>query len=329
MAAAWPGIAFGAQTVDETRYVPLGGIEQWISVKGDDAANPVLLVVHGGPGETQWPNADKYIPWQRAFTVVQWDQRGAGRTFSRSGREQTPDVNLKRIVADGIELSEYLCRRLNKKKIIVLGHSWGSDVAVNMVQARPDLFAAYVGTGQVTSWAGTVQTQFDLLMAKARADKNDAAIAKLEAIGTPDPANTKQYFGMLNDLNFRAAWAPSDRDWITHLRTQAQAMKDDPDFKDVDPAEAFSGKSLIADEMATDLPTTAARIDTAFFLIQGRDDVVAPTKAAVDYFNKLEAPAKQLVLIPNAGHFAFMTAGEDFLAALTDKVRPVALLRGA
>lgn len=324
-----PTAARAAAGVHQSLFVPLGGIEQWISIDGDDQANPVLLVVHGGPGDVQWPQADKYVPWQKSFTVVQWDQRGAGHTYGHSGGEQTPDVNLRRIASDGVELAQYLTRRFNKKKIIVLGHSWGSDVAINMAQAEPDLFAAYVGTGQVTAWAATVQSQFDLLLSKARSEKNEDAIRKLEAIGKPDPANTHQYFGFLNNLNFRAAWPPSDQAWLQHLLDQAKTLKGNKDFDDDERGQMFSGKSLISDEVATDLPKTANRINTAFFVIQGANDVISPAEAAVGYFNLVQAPYKELVLIPDAGHFAFMTSGEAFLSALVDKVRPIAVGRGA
>ena len=119
-AALVPGLAAGAKAaaIAETAYVPLGGLEQWIDIQGEDRANPVILVVHGGPGEAQWPQADKYAPWQKAFTIVQWDQRGASHTYGHSGGENTLDVSLKRIAADGVELADYLCRHLNKKKII-------------------------------------------------------------------------------------------------------------------------------------------------------------------------------------------------------------------
>src|ERR1700749_1605137 len=146
--------------VNQTEFVTLGSIEQWIDIKGDDTANPVLLVVHGGPGDVQWPQADKYVPWQQRFTVVQWDQRGAGHTYGHSGGDKTPDVNLQRVASDGVELAQYLCKRFNKKKIIVLGHSWGTAVALHMAKARPDLFAAYVGSAQAESWAFMVQDHF-------------------------------------------------------------------------------------------------------------------------------------------------------------------------
>src|SRR5215472_1203600 len=150
--------------IDQSSFVSLGGLDQWISIRGEDRRNPVLLVVHGGPGEAQWPMAEKYKPWEKLFTVVQWDQRGTGHTYGRYG-EKTPDVTLDRMARDGVELAAYLCRELGKRKIIVLGHSWGSLVAVHMVQLKPELFAAYVGTGQVSSWEAVVNTQFKLLLA--------------------------------------------------------------------------------------------------------------------------------------------------------------------
>jgi pimeloyl-ACP methyl ester carboxylesterase len=236
-------------------------------------------------------------------------------------------VNLKRIAADGVELAEYLCRHLGKKKIILFGHSWGSLVGVTAVRARPDLFAAYVGSGQVESWAANVQGQFDIMLAAARAANDTATVQMLEAIGTPDPKDTHQYFTFTR--TYRSYWAKPDQDWVTHLREQAQALKGDKDFEDDENGQLFTDKIVLPDQVASDLSRTATEIDTAFFVIQGRDDRVTVTAAAVDYFNKVQAPAKELVLIPDAGHFAFMTAGDAFLAALTDKVRPVAIARGA
>lgn len=318
--------AKAAQPIDQTDYVKLGGLEQWISVKGDDRANPVLLVVHGGPADVQWPNANKYVPWQKSFTVVQWDQRGAGHTFGHSGGDRTPDVNLDRIVKDGVELAEYLKRALGKRKIILFGHSWGSMVGALMAAQRPDLFAAYVGTGQVESWAVMVQSQFDVIMAHARAANDQATIKELAAIGTPDPTNTHQYFAF--SRNFRSLWAQPDQDWLKHLREQAQALKGTKDFADDENGQLFTDPLVLPDQVKTNLAVQAIHIGTAFFVIQGQDDVVTPTRGALDYFNKVDAPYKKLVLIPDAGHFAFMTSAA-FLVALTGKVRPIAIARGA
>lgn len=201
--------------VNQSGFVQIGSIEQWVGVTGEDRSNPIILVVHGGPGESQWPQATRYKAWEKEFTVAQWDQRGAGHTYGRY-KGQAPDVSLEQIVSDGIEVAEYLIQTYGKKKIIVLGHSWGSIVAVNMVQRRPELFAAYVGTGQVASWAASVQSQFDLLLAKARADEDTNSLEMLQAIGKPDPENTCQYFRF--SRNLFTAMAPSDQAWLMSLR---------------------------------------------------------------------------------------------------------------
>lgn len=311
--------------INQTLFVPVGGIDQWISIQGLDRSNPVLLVVHGGPGESQWPVADEYAPWQKAFTVVHWDQRGAGRTYGRYGA-LTPEFSLDRIARDGIEVAEYLQRTLGRKKVIVLGHSWGSNVAVQMVQRRPDLFAAYVGTGQVASWEATSNLRFDLAMSKARRDGDAVAIAKLEATGRPDPDDPKRAFS----VDIGPAMAAADRAWIQALRARLPALKaaHPKDFQDFEDGFMFSAAQALPDQMRTDLPRTAKTFAVAFFVIQGREDVMTPTQAAVDYFNAVTAPTKQLVLIPDAGHFAFMTA-PAFLATLIDTVRPVAVAGGA
>lgn len=313
--------------VKQSGFVQIGGIAQWVSVAGDDRSNPIILVVHGGPGEAQWPQAARYEPWEKAFTVVQWDQRGAGRTYGRY-RAQTPNVNLEQITSDGIELVEYLCRTYGKKKIIVLGHSWGSIVAVNMVKSRPDLFAAYVGTGQVASWDASVRAQFELLLAKARVDKDAKSLKMLQAIGKPDPKNTKQYFSF--SRNLFAVMAPSDQAWLKGLRktTSTSLGVSHEDYKNLIGGMQFSSERLLPDQVAADLPKTASHLKSAFFLIQGRNDVITPTSAAVEYFKHMTAPVKKLVLI-DGGHFAFMTNGKDFLKGLVQWVRPVAVSNGA
>jgi pimeloyl-ACP methyl ester carboxylesterase len=314
--------------IDQSSFVSIGGIDQWISIKGEDRRNPVLLVVHGGPGEAQWPMAGRYQPWEKAFTIVQWDQRGAGHTYGRYS-SQTPDVTLDRIARDGIELTDYLRRTLGKRKIVVLGHSWGSIVAVRMVQLKPVLFAAYVGTGQVASWKASVQIQFDLLLAKARVDGDLPAMEHLAAIGRPDPSNAQQYFDFTKSLG--AAMPPADQAWLKLLRasTPTSLGVDPKDFQNLIDGMGFSAEHLLPDQMATDLPMTASEIRTAFFVIQGRDDVTTPTKAAIEYFQRVKAPKKELILLAGAGHFAFMTDSVAFLAALINKVRPVAVMRGA
>ena len=146
-----------ALRIEEASFITIGGIEQWVTIRGDHGRNPVLLLVHGGPADVQSPLVSTYAPYEKDFVLVQWDQRGAGRTFAKNG---AAGVSAAKIIVDGIDLAAHLRKRFPTQKLYLFGHSWGSVVATEMAQRRPDLFAAHVGTGQVASWAGQVQSQF-------------------------------------------------------------------------------------------------------------------------------------------------------------------------
>ena len=123
--------------IDEAKYVEIGGIEQWITLRGEDRNHPVLLFLHGGPGDATnpWGYAG-FRSWLKHFTVVQWDQRGAGRTLERNGSSLAPTITIERMAQDGIELAELLRKSLAKEKIVLVGHSWSSILGVFVVKAR-------------------------------------------------------------------------------------------------------------------------------------------------------------------------------------------------
>src|ERR1051325_8709547 len=133
-----------AKGIDERSYITIGGIEQWVTIRGEDRNNPVLLFLHGGPGDVTNPwTFALFAPWQKHFTVVQWDQRGAGRTLRKSGQAVAPTMTVERMAQDGIEVAEYLRTHLRKDKIIVVAHSFGSIFGMRMISARADLFHAF------------------------------------------------------------------------------------------------------------------------------------------------------------------------------------------
>jgi len=306
----------GAQTsterIEEASFITIGGIEQWVTIRGDDRRHPVLLLLHGGPGDVQSPFVSTYAPYERDFVLVQWDQRGAGRTFAKNG---PAGVTRDRLVADGIDLSEQLHKRFAPAPLILFGHSWGSIVATAMAQQRPELFAAYVGTGQVTSWAGLVQFQFDFLKQRYREQGNSAALAALEAIGKPDPKNVDQYFGFSRPI--RQYMNASDRAWLAGLKDLSTANGEtQAALAAIDDGMTASGSALISASVATDFTATATRFKIPYFVIQGRDDLFSPTPLVEAYFDKVSAPKKRLIIIEDAGHFALATHQAQVIAAL-------------
>jgi pimeloyl-ACP methyl ester carboxylesterase len=174
-----------AAPITEEGYVRIGGIDQWIQIRGQHRDNPVVLWLNGGPGFSTIPATPLYSRWEQPFTVVMWDQRGEGKTFERSGRSVAASMTIAQMTKDGIEVAEYLRTRLGRNKIILLGHSWGSILGVHMVKQRPDLFSAYVGTGQVVQLSESATAAYPLLTEYAKLAPESVSMMWNKVIRTP------------------------------------------------------------------------------------------------------------------------------------------------
>jgi pimeloyl-ACP methyl ester carboxylesterase len=170
----------------EQRFIKAGGIDQWIQIRGEDRDNPVLLVLHGGPG---WPNAVFTLPlrsWERHFTVVQWDHRGAGKTLGRNGKAGSGEMTFDCRVADAVEVIEFLRRHLGTDKVIVLAESMGTLTGTPLVKRRPDLVHALVVTDLYVAMVANEARKYQLTLERLRAAGNAKGVAALEQIGA-DP----------------------------------------------------------------------------------------------------------------------------------------------
>ncbi|MCC8468229.1 alpha/beta fold hydrolase [Xanthomonas phaseoli] len=138
--------------VHEAGLVQIGGIQQWVTIEGQDCRNPVVLIVHGGPGNPNTPFAHRLFgSWTGDFTIVQWDQRGSGKTYAASKPADGERLTMQRLTQDGSEVAHYASQRLGKPKLILMGGSWGSALSVTIAKANPNLFHAYVGTAQLVT----------------------------------------------------------------------------------------------------------------------------------------------------------------------------------
>src|SRR5262245_39499123 len=188
----------GVRAIAALERVTLGGAEQTILLRGHDRASPVLLWVHGGPGFGQLPIAAVTSEQlERRFVVVHWDQRGTGASCDGSD-EDFETVTQQRIVADALELAEELVARFGGRPIFLLGHSWGSVVGALAVQRRPELFAAYVGLGQVVNGRRNEELSYRFVLDEARRRGDTAALAELEAIHPP--------YAAFDDLRVQRRW---------------------------------------------------------------------------------------------------------------------------
>lgn len=312
--------------IDEAAFVRIGGIDQFIQIRGEDRANPVILILHGGPGISMIGLTPVFRSWEKYFTVVQWDQRGTGKTYGRNGgAAEAPLMTIDRMTRDGLEVADYLRRHLHKDKIVVLGHSWGTVLGLRMVRQRPDMFSAYVGTGQLVDKQLNEERSYTLLMAKVRAAHDAQAIAELTRLGPPPYKSLDALYAQRKWLS--AYDTPSERDLTANMTPMIlfapnYSLRDILDFR---AATAFS-QSVTYDEINTyDARKLGLSFDIPFFVFEGSEDNQTPTALAADYLSTVRAPVKRFVLLPGGGHSAMITMPDAFLKALLAYVRPVVM----
>jgi pimeloyl-ACP methyl ester carboxylesterase len=301
-------------------FVDIRGVEQWITIRGTDRRNPALLIVHGGPGAPLSPLATVFLPYEREWTVVQWDQPGAGRTFARGGDALPPTTTLASIAADGIAVAEAVRQRLGTDRVVLLGWSWGSVVALEMARARPDLFAAYVGTGLFVHRDDGRAIAYERVLARAREQSHAEAVAALEEIGRPPysrPEDTRT-LNRWSDAFARAEEGTAAIRLIELLLAPRQSLGD---------VARYLGGYVASDEQfdlgAMDLRKSGTSFELPIVFIQGAEDLDTPIELARSYYDSITAPHKELVALPNGGHAALVYDRATFLTELNLRVLPL------
>ena len=309
------GVSGTAQPIHEQAYVPIGGIDQWIEIAGADHHNPTILVLHGGPGSTWDPLTGVFADWEKHFTMVYWSQRGAGKTYRKTGPSIASTMTIDRMVDDGIEVAEFFRRHLDKDKIILLGHSWGTVLGITMVQKRPAQFSAYVGTGQLVNVLKDERTGHQTVLQRARLAGRLDAVSELETLGEPP-------YDDINKMVVERKWAdifdtPSDAAFNAKWKNPASFTESDN--KERIQAWLFSNLIMWGQKrqdgplMAVDFTTSAITFQIPMIFIQGGDDHITPIALVEDYVRQITAPRKVLVRLPGGGHNAVFSMQHEFL----------------
>jgi pimeloyl-ACP methyl ester carboxylesterase len=308
--------------IDEGMYVKIGGIDQWVQIRGQDRNNPVLLCLHGGPGGSWVGQTGHLLRWEKEFTVVQWEQRGTGKTLETTGPSIADTMSVGRMSQDGVEVSEFLRKHLHKDKIVLLGFSWGSLLGIHMAKERRDLFYAYVGTGQISNMPKSLQMSYAYVLEKARAAGDAGVVKKLDSIGPP-PFNT-----MAKIIVFFQALGKYECESDRNLPGGALFA---PNLTLWDIYNEFRGFALVPkfdvynEMMSANLSSLGPDFQIPIFIFQGSLDERAQPSLAKEYFDSLNAPHKEFVVFEGAGHFAVWTMADRFLQELVARVRPLAV----
>ncbi|MGJ9417089.1 alpha/beta fold hydrolase [Massilia sp. CMS3.1] len=324
-APAAPACASPQQRVSEDGFVRINGIEQWISMRGDRCDNPVILIAHGGPGNPQsiYENGPD-AAWKKEFTVIHWDQRGAGMTYGRNKPGEDEKLSVEGLRDDGLAVARHVATRMGKNKLILMGASWGSVLAVHMAKADPALFCAYLGTAQMVAQRENIDGHARLI-ALARAANDTETVAKLETLGPPPWTNPRSFgierramrkFEAMSTDPMPKAWAEPGALYAT---AQAQA--------DYEAGEDYSFLQFVGmknDGMfkTIDLYQLGLEFKLPVYLVQGTEDLLTTQQVTQRYYDAIQAPLKKLVLVPRAGHDPNLPMVEAQTRLLREEIRP-------
>jgi pimeloyl-ACP methyl ester carboxylesterase len=308
--------------IDTIEPVELGNVTQWISIRGAALSNPAILFLHGGPGTAQIMFSRKpQRELDEKFVVVNWDQRGAGRSYSK--HLDAKDMTIETFVQDAEELVRLLLKRFSKYKLFLVGHSWGSIVGLRLACRLPHLFYAYVGVGQVVNMMRGEELSYRFTLEEAIRRGNKKATTQLTKIGPPP----------YRDL----ASAGIQRDWLqkfngaTYQGSALGTLLRNTSIKDSSLRQIykfvrgimFSLKCLEDEQMKVDFSTEIDRLEVPVSFCCGRRDYNVPFELVVEFSQRLIAPHVEVVWFDKSGHlpnFEEPKAFVDFCVRMREQV---------
>jgi pimeloyl-ACP methyl ester carboxylesterase len=307
-------------SIAEIAHRRLGGFDQWTMIRGESVANPPLILLHGGPGLSETGLFRFFnAPLEKVFTVVYWDQRGAGKSFDRDVPRSS--MTVEQFVSDLEELVDAVCKRLGKTKVVIFGHSWGSALGTLYAARFPQRVAAYVGSGQYGDAAAGEEASYAFALAEAERRGNRRALRKLREIGPP-PHTAEQLWTerslvarLEGGMRPRALWKMgrpiiSGRESsLFDLRRTMRGFR-------------FSLDAMWAEASRLNLLDLVPALEMPVFFLLGRKDHWVPPEASLAYFEALAAPSKKLVWFEESGHEPFVDEPAKFNAAMAELVRP-------
>lgn len=292
-----------SERVELRQRVQLGGFAQEVLVRGTDARNPLLLILHGGPGFAEMPLFTTYnADLEDHFLVAHWDQRGAGRSYAAD--IPADSMTLGQFIADGLELIDWLTERFGQDKVYLLGHSWGGLLGAMIAVEQPEKLHAFVGAGQLVAGMRNEQASYAFTLRRAIEQDNREAIGALRAI---EDRYTRTGGMTFADLVVQRGWLDRfggtvNGDTAAVFERVPADLREEYYGERSAAAQQFSWSCLLPEILAADLGRTGRTFDIPVHLVLGRHDQNTPVELAVEYFDAIEAPVKKLHWFEESGH---------------------------
>jgi pimeloyl-ACP methyl ester carboxylesterase len=308
-------------SIAEIAYRRLGGLAQWVMIRGESVANPPLILLHGGPGLSETGFFRHFNePLEKSFTVVYWDQRGAGKSFDRNIPRSS--MTVEQFISDLGELVDAVCKRLGKTKVAIFGHSWGSALGVLYAGLFPEKVAAYVGSGQIGDWAAGESASYAFALAEAQCLGKHRAVKKLRAIGPPPHTAETLWTQRMWLSRLEGRLAPRAM-WKLGRAVLAGQESSIFDLPKTMRGFRFSLGATWTEVSRLNLIERVPALQMPVFFFLGRKDHWVPSEISLAYIDALTAPSKKLVWFEQSGHEPFVDEPAKFNAAMAELVRPV------
>lgn len=319
----------GPRAVERSEKVRIGGIDQWVSVRGRDSRNPVLLFLHGGPGFVSMPGAwFSNLGWDEYFTVIQWDQRGAGKTYLANDPSRVaPTMTVDRMVADAEEMVKWARLTFGKRRIVVAGVSWGTVLGIEVANRHPEWVSVYVGMSQLTDGLASEREGWSWTLGRAIAEGNIDAVRELQALA-PYAARAPVPLAAIKTQRKWLQAFGGEKFGRRDLDVEVASYQLSPDYSDEElgaiwRANSFSEAHLLDKVLTVDLSAIRS-LKVPVVLMAGRGDHVISGRVAQGWLRRLRAPSKTFVWFEQSGHDMFADEPGRTLVTLVSSVLPLA-----
>jgi len=312
-----------AGSISEKIYLNINGVKQGMFIKSKDVNNPVLLYLHGGMPD--YFLAEKYpTGFDNYFTVVWWEQRGSGMSYSPGIPPET--MTLEQMMSDTLELTNYLRQRFGKEKIYLMGHSGGTFIGIQVAAQWPELYHAYIGVAQTSNQLKSEKLVYDYMLEQLRANGNTKMVRKLEAAPVTMTGGTPDAYRALRDPFMHRLGIGTTRDMnsvITGIFLPSLQCHDYTLGEKIDlwRGKATSGIASLWDEMiTTDLSEQVTEFHLPVYFFSGIYDYTCNYTLAKDYFEKLHAPVKGFYTFEHSAHCPIFEEPDKTLKILREDV---------
>ncbi|MDH3708353.1 MAG: alpha/beta hydrolase [Cyclobacteriaceae bacterium] len=292
------------RSISQIEYVKIGGVEQCILIRSHDTRNPILLFLHGGPGMPMMYLGYKFQrPLEKYFTVVQWDRRGAGKTFYHN-KPTAESMSTRQLIDDAYALIDTLRTRFEQRQVILVGHSFGTHLGSIMANERPELFSHYISIGQVVDNKKARVLQERFIREQAGLKERVEVITALDSIKNVDFESWLFEFG--GELK-------ASRSFFPLIWTGVRA----PEYKlseavAVAKGSSFSSAHMKHNVLSGSIYEEVMEYQVPVYFLVGRWDYTTPHQLITEYYKHLQAPQKELIFFENSAHFPFFEEPDQF-----------------